>query len=378
MLYIFFLLVIIIPGLVITVGYFLSRIIYNVGLNPDWDSDKDIEDRAKVIEIDDSSLTLEIYQAAWGNLELNGIIGLKGDDFTCTSEKLLSKEKNKTTTVKRSYSNLNGTINEGDKLKVSFWPYHGTPIDRGVEYKEIKYKSNIGMMNAWYTEGRKSTCVIFVHGLRDSKKTSLGLLPLFKNLDYPTLTINYRNDKDNPKDPSGLYQYGITEWLDLEASVAYCIKNIADNVILFGYSMGAGIIVNFMKMSKLSGKTTAVILDSPNLNFAASVVQNGKSRYGIWVAPFILTAQFITSIKYKVNWKALDFTKDIQNIKVPILILHTTDDAWVPIHVSKDLAEKTDSIDLVEIPLGNHCKGWNADKKLYEKSVTDFLSKNPH
>lgn len=375
MLYILFSLIIIISGLFIAGSYFLSRVLYNVGLNPDWDSDKDIEDRARVIKFDDKSITLEIYQAAWGNLELNGIIGLKGENFTCTSEKLLSKEINKTTVIKRSYSLLKGTINTGDKLKVSYWPFHGTPSDMGVKYKEIQYESDIGMMDAWYTEGKKSTCVIFVHGLRDTKKTSLALLPLFKHLEYPTLTINYRNDKDSPKDPSGLYQYGKTEWMDVEAAVDYCLKNGAENVILYGYSMGAGIIVNFMKMSKLSNKITAAVMDSPNLNFAASVVQNGKSRYGALIVPFISMAQFITSIKYKVNWQALDYRKDILNITVPILMLHTKNDSWVPIYVSQALAEKMDNINLVEVPNGNHCKGWSADKDLYETAVTDFLSK---
>ena len=114
---------------------------------------------------------------------------------------------------------------------------------------------------------------------------------------------------------------------------------------------------------------------SPNLNFAASVAQNGKSRYGALVVPFILMAQFITSIKYKVNWQALDYRKDIIDITVPILMLHTKNDSWVPIYVSQELADEMDNIKLVEIPNGNHCKGWNADKDLYENSVTDFLSK---
>lgn len=117
------------------------------------------------------------------------------------------------------------------------------------------------------------------------------------------------------------------------------------------------------------------ISDSPNLNFAASVVQNGKSRYGAFIVPFISMAQFITSIKYKVYWKVLDYRKDIINIKIPILILHTKNDSWVPIYVSQALAEKMDNINLVEVPNGNHCKGWSADKDLYETAVTDFLSK---
>ena len=53
MLSIFVSIIIIISGLFIALSYFLSRIIYNVGLNPNWDSDNDIEDRAKIIKFDD-------------------------------------------------------------------------------------------------------------------------------------------------------------------------------------------------------------------------------------------------------------------------------------------------------------------------------------
>ncbi|MCK4778023.1 MAG: hypothetical protein KAS39_06550 [Actinomycetia bacterium] len=93
---------------------------------------------------------------------------------------------NDTTIVKRSYSRLKGTINTGDIAKVSYWPFHGTPSDMGVKYKDVQYESDIGLMNAWYTEEKKSTWVIFVHGLRDTKENSLGFLPLFKLHKYPT------------------------------------------------------------------------------------------------------------------------------------------------------------------------------------------------
>ncbi|HEB10634.1 MAG TPA: hypothetical protein ENI06_05410 [Spirochaetales bacterium] len=373
MIYVSIVLVIIII-LFIAAGLILSRVLYNVGFNPDWDNDKDVADRAKVIEIDDKSLTLEIYETAWGGLELDGYIGLEGTNFTCTSEKILSKKTDIPTTVKRSYNRLKGTLNQGDNVKVSYWPFHGTPSDMGIEYKEVQYESAIGLMNAWFTKGYKSTCVIFVHGVRDTKLLSLGFLPLFTQLGYPTLTINYRNDKGNPKDPSGIYQYGLTEWADVEAAVAYSLKTGAENVILFGCSMGGGIVANFMKLSKLSDKTSAVILDSPNLNFTSSVLQSGKARYGKAVVPFLLMVQLITSILYKVNWKALDYRRDIVNAKVPILILHTKNDGWVPVYESRSLAEKAKNISLVEIDDGNHTDGWSADKELYEKSVSDFLS----
>jgi hypothetical protein len=142
MMIVLFVLVIIVI-LFMAASFILSRVLYNVGLNPNWDNDKDVADRAKVIEIDDKSLTLEIYETAWGGLELDGYIGLEGPNFTCTSEKILSKKTDTQITVKRSYNRLKGTLNKGDNVKVSYWPFHGNPADMGLEYKEVQYESPI-------------------------------------------------------------------------------------------------------------------------------------------------------------------------------------------------------------------------------------------
>ena len=63
MIYIIISLIIIIIGLFIAGSFYISRVLYNVGLNPDWDSEKDVADRAKVIKVDDKLITLEIFSS---------------------------------------------------------------------------------------------------------------------------------------------------------------------------------------------------------------------------------------------------------------------------------------------------------------------------
>ena len=38
------------------------------------------------------------------------------------------------------------------------------------------------------------------------------------DMGYRSMIISYRNDKGLPKDPSGIFQYGTTEWKDIDGA----------------------------------------------------------------------------------------------------------------------------------------------------------------
>ena len=41
----------------------------------------------------------------------------------------------------------------------------------------------------------------------------------FAEYGYRSMIISYRNDRGLPKDPSGIFQYGVTEWKDLDSAI---------------------------------------------------------------------------------------------------------------------------------------------------------------
>ena len=49
-----------------------------------------------------------------------------------------------------------------------------------------------------------------------------------------------------PKDPSGIYQYGATEWRDLDAAINKA-QSISDKIVLWGTSGGGGPVSSWLK-----------------------------------------------------------------------------------------------------------------------------------
>ena len=99
-----------------------------------------------------------------------------------------------------------------------------------------------------------------LHGRRVTPREALRMLPVTTGLGLPSLSITYRNDFWAPKTEDCYYRYGQTEWQDLEGAVRYALEHGADNVVLVGYSMGGGIVINFLYESSLAGEVRGVIL----------------------------------------------------------------------------------------------------------------------
>ena len=115
-----------------------------------------------------------------------------------------------------------------------------------IEYAKVQYETPLGSQDAWRFEGEDDTWAIFVHGHRGTPGDGLPSLPVLHDLGLPALYITYRNDKGQPRDPSGFYQFGLTEWQDLHAAVGYVLSQPgARNVVLIGHSMGGSIIAKF-------------------------------------------------------------------------------------------------------------------------------------
>ena len=79
------------------------------------------------------------------------------------------------------------------------------------------------------------------------------------------MVITYRNDLGEPESPDGFHWYGQHEWKDLEGAARYALEHGAEELILVGYSMGGGIVMNFLYRSPLANKVEGVILDAPML-----------------------------------------------------------------------------------------------------------------
>ena len=243
----------------------------------------------------------------------------------------------------------------------------------GIEYENVEYETPLGRQDAWRFEGDDDTWAIFVHGHRGILGDGLSSLLVLHDLGIPALFITYRNDKGQPQDPSGIYQYGLTEWQDLHAAMEYALSQPgARDVVVIGHSMGGGIVVKFLYESPLASSVTGAVMDSPMMDFEAPVDLGARERN----LPGFVTAtvKWTATLRFGVDWDAMDYLKDAGRLDSPILLIHGEDDTRVPIGTSDKLAElRPDLVTYSVYPDATHADAWNVDSRRYERELREFL-----
>ncbi len=252
--------------------------------------------------------------------------------------------------------------------------YSGTPLStHGISFDEISFESPLGQLDGWHIPAGGKQWLIFVHGKSGSLNESLRIIPALHGNGIDVLVINYRNDDGAPTDPSGFYRQGLTEWEDLAAAVDYAHGRPAEQLSVLGSSMGGAIATNYLLQASNTDHVTAVVLDSPMLDFEAAVDLQADQFHVPGSIRF--AAKTLARWRFGVDWQAANYVNRAELYDTPILIFHGTDDTSVPIAPSRELAAaRPDLIGLVETQGAEHVSSWNADNETYERELLNFLS----
>ena len=380
-------------------GWYFSGLIYSVGLNPEFTDSGNVgtaEDRVKIDSINSSSLTFDIQEEQWGYLYENGVYGIIGQNGDAVVGKILSVNEN---LVTRELIQINGTLVEGDlirdsalivkdentnKYKILGSNSWSGQVSEGVytpksvadlDFETVTYTSELGDFPAYLTNDGDKGIVIFVHGFRGDYKREVFAMVRgaeFAENGYRSMIISYRNDRGLPKDPSGIFQYGVTEWKDLDSAIEKA-RTLTDNIVLFCISGGpcSAWLGNAENQNQVSG----VIYEAPVISFWESVEINGESRFP-WV-PSSLFSYFkiFTEIRYGVDFDSMDFRYDLIDSQIPALLFHGDDDEWVPVSMSDFIASSRDyKYTYKRYENVGHVTAWNADPEDYQKTIKEFLN----
>ena len=381
-------------------GWYFSGVIYNGGLNPEFTDSSSIgtaEDRVIVTNITANSIQLNVEEELWGPLLERGIYGIIGQNGDALVGNILSTSG---TVVERELLELNGTIVEGDRIRgtslvireenngykilgTSGWSGQAeegvyTPKSvSNLDYETIFYKSDLGEFPAYLTKEGDTGIVIFVHGYRGDysrevfAKMRAGDLV---NMGYRSMIISYRNDRGLPKDPSGIYQYGATEWRDLDAAINKALE-FSDNIVLWGTSGGGGPVSSWLVNTDDKNKIKGIIYEAPVINFWESVEVNGAARFPWLPSQLFSYFKIFTEVRYGVDFSEMDFTDAVINSTIPTLLFHGDDDEWVPVSMSDLIAsERKENFTYIRYENVGHVTSWNADPDNYVYQLDTFLS----
>ena len=326
----------------------------------------------ELVAIEEGRVTLAVTPRAkedgpWTKAGLWGLERANGYDQVGAILEINDRE------VTREFFGIMGSPRVGEMVRLDSYAFTGDPQTAlGLPFQEVSFSSPLGDFPAWFVDGSRSTWAIFVHGRDANREEALRMLPTVVDLGFPSLIITYRNDEGTPGSPDGFYQFGETEWEELEAAAKYALEQGAEELVLVGYSMGGAIVTNFLYQSSAAGRVLNAILDAPLLSFEALIDFQGRRR-GL-PGPLTWLGKSIAGFRFDIDWGARDYLSRADELPVPILLFHGEADDKVPIKSSDRLAEaRPDIVTYIRVPDATHVRSWNMDPDAYETAVRNFL-----
>lgn len=332
----------------------------------------------RILSIDTGAQTIELGRTL--DTELPGRYGLYTSG-TAGYVKLGAVLSADATTVRRKLlTQIEPGAQVGSDAGFSGW-YYSAPAELHLPFQSVLIGSPAGPCPAWYFPADSRTWVIQVHGRGTTRGECLRAVPVLHAAGLPSLVVSYRNDGEAPRSRGGAYALGAVEWRDVDAAVSYALRHGADRVVLMGWSMGGAVALQTALNSGNRERIVGVILDSPVVDWR-SVLQFQARQLGVR-AP--LPALAIRALSHRASarlsgaeepipFDRLDVVARADELRVPVLILHSEDDGYVPSAPSRALQEaRPDLVTMPRITGARHTKIWNYDEAGWSSAITDWL-----
>ncbi|WP_158864522.1 alpha/beta hydrolase family protein [Leifsonia sp. AG29] len=263
--------------------------------------------------------------------------------------------------------------------------YHLDPEELGLPVSSVSVPTDLGEAPAWLFPAPEGTddgrWAIQVHGWGATRQEGLRAVPEFHAAGFTSLLASYRNDGHAPDSADRRYGLGGTEWRDIDAAIGYALEHGARRIVLMGWSMGGAVVLQTVTRSERLDSVAGIVLESPvidwvdTLQFQAgllrlpSPITRGAMRLieATWSGP-------ITGQGAPIDLKSMDFVARAADLDRPTLLLHSSDDGFVPDAASRALAEvRSDIVTYVPFTVALHTKLWNYDEAGWRSAIRSWL-----
>lgn len=207
-------------------------------------------------------------------------------------------------------------------------------------------------LHAWWMQvpGAKYT-VLFSHGNAGNVSGRIYQMRIFRELGVNALIYDYRGYGKS----TGKIQKEEDVYNDIQAAWDYLekAKNIPpEQIILWGRSLGGAVTTELAQDKSVA----AVILESTFFSLG------DMARRQFWFMPVRLIQRYY-----------FDTEKKVENIKAPILIVHSKEDEMIPFEQGQMIFEAANDPKSLLTVSGGHNDAFSSGE--YLKGVKEFLSK---
>ncbi|MFD1738760.1 alpha/beta hydrolase [Bacillus salitolerans] len=216
--------------------------------------------------------------------------------------------------------------------------------------------------------------IILCHGVTMNRVNSIKYMYLFHNRDWNVIMYDHRRHGETGGRTTS---YGHYEKFDLQAVVHWAKNRFGDDITLgiHGESMGAVTLLLYAGL--LEDEADFYIADCPFSDFEEQLAYLLKKDFKLPKQAVLPFGKAFIKIRDKYSLKDVSPISCIENIKNPILFIHSKEDDYILPNMSEKLYEKKRGAKKLFIaPKGSHAYSLGSNKEMYENIVDEFLKEH--
>jgi pimeloyl-ACP methyl ester carboxylesterase len=239
-----------------------------------------------------------------------------------------------------------------------------TPADHDLTFEDIYLPvaspndGSIERMHCWWipTEHPTGRNLIYLHGSAFNIGANVNHARRFKDLGFSVLLISYRGYGRS----EGSFPTEAQVYADAEAAWDYLVdqKGIPPgDIFIYGHSLGGAVAIN---LAVAHPEARGLIVEGA----FTSIADMGRRHTFYRLLPINL-----------ITHQRFDSISKINHLKMPVLIMHGTEDSVVPYEMSRRLYEKAPSPKKLKLILGGgHNNSARVGGAEYLNTVREFIA----
>ena len=243
------------------------------------------------------------------------------------------------------------------------------PSDFGLNYEEVLFNSADGIkLSGWFIPHNKTkSAIIVMHGYPADKANLLGIAE-FLAKEFNVFLFDFRSfGKSEGKYTTA----GYLERNDLLGAIKYLEKekNIT-KVGLYGFSLGGAV-----ALMTNHENVKAIATDSAYAELS-HMVQHMYKIFFVLKYPLAYLTKLYGILFLKINIDDASPVENIENIKIPILLIHAEKDSQIPVNEAYLLHDANKKAELWIVENAEHGITHSINPEKYEKKVIGFFKEN--
>jgi uncharacterized protein len=213
--------------------------------------------------------------------------------------------------------------------------------------------------------------IIICHGVTVNRLNSVKYMNLFLQKGWNVVIFDHRRHGESGGKTTS---YGHYEKFDLQSVVHWLKKEVGESIILgiHGESMGA--VTSLLYAGMIEDGADFYIADCPFTELEAQLLYRLKVEYKVPSLLVMPIAKPFVQLRDRYSIKGVSPLNAVANIENPVLFIHSKDDDYIPVEMSKQLYEKKRGPKKLYIAeKGAHAMSYAENREQYAKVIDEFL-----